>query len=133
VPNLGLVGHLQQQRDELRLGDHYPVGRVAEQVGDLFGGGGVVDRERRRAKVQRGGVAEVELRAVDHHQRDRVAGFDAEVGKAGGDPADALGVLPPGDGDRVPLGAQGHLVGQPRGGVLECLAQRRHRLLLPDG
>ena len=85
----------------------------------------VVDRERHRAEVQDGGVDEVELGPVEQHQRDRVAALDPERGEPGRDPLDALGVLAPGDRDRVARVAQRDLVGALGGGELERVAERR--------
>ncbi len=75
------------------LGDHHPVGRVREEVRDLLGGEGAVHGEGRRAEVDRGGIAEMELRPVGHEQRDRVAAPDAERGQPGGDAAHPRRVL----------------------------------------
>ena len=51
-------------REEGSLGDDHASTRVGEQVLDLLRRGRVVDRERHRTQVQRGGVHEVELRRL---------------------------------------------------------------------
>ena len=66
-----------------------------QQVADLLGRVGVVDRERRRAEHHRGEVAEVELGAVGEHQRDRLAALDAELRQAAGERVDALAAARP--------------------------------------
>ncbi|MGV9818603.1 hypothetical protein [Nocardia xishanensis] len=83
--------------EERAFGDHHFVLGIGEQVGDLFGGAGVVDRERRGAQVQCGRVDEVELGPVGEHDPDGVAATDAERGEPCRDRFDPLGVLPPGD------------------------------------
>jgi hypothetical protein len=111
--------------DEGAFADHDPVLGVGEQVGDLLGGQGVVDRERRGAQVHRGGVAEVELRTVRHHERHGVAALHSQPGQAGGDAPDPFGVLPPGDLDRAAGRAQRHPARIDGGRPLEGLTQRR--------
>jgi hypothetical protein len=122
---------LGDRLDELGLGDDHPVARVAEQVFDLLGRGRVVDRERGRAEVRGRHVADVELGAVDEHQRDRVPAPDAERGEAGRDRAHALGVLAVGDRDAVVGRTQRHAVGVLLRRDLEGLTDRR-RLQRPD-
>jgi hypothetical protein len=90
--------------EELALADDDPVVGVGEQVADLIGRGGVVNRERRRAEVHRGGVHEIELRPVSHHQCDRVTTVDTQRGQPAGDPPDPLGVLGPADLDAAAAG-----------------------------
>ncbi|GAJ84084.1 hypothetical protein NBRGN_068_00760 [Nocardia brasiliensis NBRC 14402] len=74
--------------------------------------------------MQHGGVAEVELRAVGQHDRDRVAGRDAQRGEPGGDGADPLAVFPPRDRDGATEGAQRDRVGVFGDIRLECRTQR---------
>ncbi len=121
-----LAARRLQHRHELLLADHDGVLRVGEQVGDLLGRGGVVDRERCRAEVQRRGVAEMKLGTIHHHRRDGVPPADAKRRQAGRDPLHALGVLAPRDRLRVAGRAQGDLVGAGGDGVLKRLAQAGH-------
>ena len=59
--------------DDLRAG-------VGDDVGDLLGRGGLVDRERRSPpSVTTARSARMELGPVVEHQRDRVAALDAEL------------------------------------------------------
>ena len=113
--------------EELLLADDDAVAGVAEQVGDLLGRERVVDRERGRAGVQRRGVDEVELGPVGQHDADRVARPDAEAGEAGGEGADALGVLPPGEPDAAVGRGQRDVVRGARDRRLEGLADRLGR------
>ena len=106
------------------LADDDAVARVLEQVRDLVGREGVVDRERRRAEMDRCGVAEVELGTVRHQEANRVATADAESRQSGSDAAHAIGVFGPGQLDR-PVGvAQGDLIRVALGARLELLAHR---------
>jgi hypothetical protein len=85
--------------EELRLGHGDPRPGILHEEGDLVGGVGVVDRERRGAEVHRRGVGNVELRPVDEHHRDRVALLQAKRCQAGRGTLDALVVLAPADLD----------------------------------
>ncbi len=125
VLDLRVADRLPQDGDELFLGDHHVVAGVAEHVRDLFGGQRVVDRERRRAEVDRGGVEKVEFGPVGEHEADGVPAVHAEPGESGGEAFDALRVLTPGVGDGVVGGAQRDLVGVRRGGGLEGFAEGR--------
>ncbi len=107
------------------LDDHHPAARVTEQVGDLLGRRGVVDRERRGPEMHGGGVEQVKLGPVGEHEADRVAPAHAQRVQAAGQLAHTVGVLPKGQADPVVDRAQRHLVGQRGGRELEGLAHRR--------
>ena len=87
--------------EEPGLDDEHPVAGVRQQVRDLLGGGGVVDRERRRPQVHRRGIDQVELGAIGEHEADRVAASHPERVKAAGETLHPLGVLREGDRDTV--------------------------------
>ncbi len=70
----------------------------------------------------------VELDAVGHHQRNRVAATDPEAGQAGRDPAHVSRVLPPGHRLGVARGAKRDSIRVDRRVALKCLAQRGRRL-----
>src|SRR5205085_746170 len=80
-----LLARLQHRRQVRLLDDRHARTRVADDVADLLGSEGLVDREWRRAKRHRGEVAQVELGPVAHHQRDGVAARDAEAGEPAGE------------------------------------------------
>ena len=111
------AGRRNRGKEEL-LGDHDLVARVAEEIADLLGGRGVVDRERHRAEVQRGGVHERELGPVQQHDPHGVARLDAECCESGRDPAYPVAVLTPAD-----------LLGSARCAQCDHLAAPRHRAL----
>ena len=107
---LGALGGLANGVEEGTLGhDHAALG-VAGQVLDLLGRVGVVDREGRGAQMHGGGVDPVVLGPVGEHDGERVPARDPEAGEAGGGALDPLGVLGPGDGELVALGADGRTV-----------------------
>lgn len=116
---------LQHPRQELLLAHHDVSTGVAELVRDLRRGIGVVHREWDRTQVVHRGVHEVELGTVREHDRHRVALAHTESRQAPGEPADVLGVLAPGVGERAVDRAQSELVGVRGGGLLEQLAERR--------
>lgn len=74
--------------------------------------------------MERGGVDEIELGAVDQHQRDRVAAADAQRGQPPGDPTHALRVLPVGDRHSITRCAKRDLVRALRRRQLKRLAER---------
>ena len=108
-----LLGH-----DDARLG-------VVHLVLDLLGRVGVVDRERRGAEVQRGGVEPVELGPVGEHdpQRRRRARGPRPASPAA-TRAHLVGVLAPGDRELVVLRAQRAAVGMGLRRELEGLGHR---------
>ncbi len=114
-------GHQRQQR---ALGDRDDRPRVLEDLVRLLERARVVDGERDRPGVQRRRVHEMELGAVEEHQRDRVAALDAQRLQAGRDPLDALGVLRPGEDPEVARRAQRHVTRPLGRGPDERLAQR---------
>ena len=69
--------------------------RVAEQVLDLLRRGGVVDRERNRSEVHRGGVDDHRLRPVGQHHRDACRRAHTRGRKALGDRPHAARILAP--------------------------------------
>ena len=69
---------LEARIEEGLLGDDHPVGGVGDQVLDLLGRGGVVDREAGGAEVHRGSVGELKGGPIDEHEADRVAAADPE-------------------------------------------------------
>ncbi len=75
--------------------------------------------------MQDGGVDEVELGAVEQHQRDAVAALDPEPREPAGERLDPLRVLAPGDGDLVAGIAERDLVRPLGRGGLERVAERR--------
>ena len=78
------LADLEEAFEETVVFDHGQLRlAVVDQIVDLFGGRGVVDRHRSRSEEEGGDVQGVELRSVAHHQHDRVALADAEVGEAG--------------------------------------------------
>jgi hypothetical protein len=70
---------------------------VADEVSDLFGARGVVDRDRCRSGGHHGDVRHVELQPVAEHQDDPVPGCDAERGETAREPRHPGRVLRPGD------------------------------------
>ena len=110
--------------DVLRLADdHLGVG-VVEQIHQLLGRQRVVHRERDGADVLGAHFERIELRAVGHHQRHRVAAADTEARESRRHLVDLVGVLAPGQGLRVFRRAERDGVGIDRGGALEGLTQR---------
>ncbi len=109
--------------DILRLAHHHLGVGVVEQVHQLLGGQGVVHGERDGADVLCAHLERIELDAVGHHQRHRVAAPDAETGQACSDLTNLFGVLAPGQRLCVANGAERNGVGIDRGGALEGLAQ----------
>ncbi len=126
-------------------GDPLPVSAVNDarhrlavpgDEGHLFGGGGVVDRHRRRPEQQRGQIDDVELGSVAHHEHDPVAPSDAELAHRPRDPTGPVGVLGPrpspppvaglpaqrdlvrAGGDRVPKPGRDGVTGHRRGELL---------------
>ena len=116
---------LQHRRQVRLLDDRDARAGVADDVADLLGAGGLVDRERRRAERHRREVAEVELGPVAHHQRDRVAARDAEPGEPARERVDALAQLGPGQRDAVVERADRDDVRVGGGGAPQRLAERR--------
>ena len=108
---------------ELLFTDDDAAARVTEQVLDLLGRAGVVDREWRCSKVYHRGVDEVEFGSVGEHQRDGIAARDAERGEAGGDAAHPVGIVAPRDAGAVSWCAQRHDFRVGGGGALKCRAQ----------
>ena len=77
-----VVAGLQEPLEVLAL-DHGDVGvGVGDDVLDLVGGVGLVDREGRRAERDRGEVDDVKLGAVGEHDRERLARAAAPGGEA---------------------------------------------------
>ncbi len=64
---------------------------VVDEVLDLLGRRGVVDRHRRCAQEQHGQIERMELGPVAHHQHDGVALADAEGGETGRQSSGDLG------------------------------------------
>ena len=93
------------------FGEYDLVLGIAEQVPDLVGRRGVVDRERDRAEMHDGGVRQVELWTVAQHETDRVAAFDTKRRQPGGDLPHPIGVLPPSEDRLVADRPDGHRVG----------------------
>ena len=92
-----LAAHLEEPLEEPDvLDDRDRRLAVPGEVLHLLRRRGVVDRDRCRAEQQHGGVGDVELRAVPHHEHDPVAVADTEVAQRGRDPGDAFGVVAPG-------------------------------------
>jgi hypothetical protein len=118
------LGHGQQPVEEGLLGDHDRVAGVADEVLDLLGRVGVVDREGGRAEVHGGRVGHVKLGPVCQHQREGVAAAYPERGEPARDVLHALAVLRPGAAELVVAGAQRHVVGARLDGVLKRLAGR---------
>jgi hypothetical protein len=112
-------GGLEHAVEERALGDDHAVPRVREQELHLVGRRRVVDGERDRAEVHRGGVGEVELGPVGQHQGERVALADPERGEPRGQAAHALGVFAPRVLGLAVLGAQRDVGRALGGGVLE--------------
>jgi hypothetical protein len=100
---------------------------VAEDEGELLGGGGVVDREAGRAHVHGGGVDQRELGAVAHHEGDHVAATHAQCVEPGREGPDPLVVLAPGHRDHVTRGSKRDRVGVDQLAPLESLADRDGR------
>jgi hypothetical protein len=69
----------------LALGDRPSAAGVGEHLRHLLGRERRVDRERGRAEVQRRRVAERELRAVAHHQGERLPPLHASRGEPSGE------------------------------------------------
>ena len=80
----------------------------------------VVHRERGGAEVLRTDFQRIELDAVGHHQRHRVAAADPKAGQAGRDPAHVGRVLPPGHCLGVAGGAKCDSVGVDRRDALNA-------------
>ena len=72
-----LVAHLEESLEEPDVLDHRDrrLG-VVDQVLQLLGRRGVVDRDRRRPQERGGQVDDVELGPVAHHQHDPLARFE---------------------------------------------------------
>ena len=112
-------------RQEGPLGDHDAVAGVREQVLDLRRRRRVVDRERRRAQVQRGGV--------DQKNSGRLTSISATVSprptpsaaNPAGDPTHSLRVLPISDRHSITRCAKRDLVRALRRRQLKRLAERR--------
>src|SRR5665648_689357 len=79
------VAVVEQLRQIGLLDDRYLRVRVVEEILDLLGRIGLVDRVRRRAEARDREVHEVELRTVGEHDGHRVAARHAELGQAAGD------------------------------------------------
>ena len=88
---------------------------------------GVVDRERRGAEVQRGGVEPVELGPVGEHDRRACRrGSRPSAGQARGERSrPCRRTRPRSSSNSSSFSAQRHAVGVRRGGELEGLGQRR--------
>lgn len=112
-------------RQEGGLGDDDARGGVAHDVLDLLGRGGLVDRERRAARGDDGGVADVELGAVGEQQRHALAAPQPEPREPAGDGVDALAQLAPGERHGVAARADRDLAGALRRGDAERLRDRR--------
>jgi hypothetical protein len=83
----------------VRAAEHRDLGaHVGGDERDLLGAERAVDRARGRAGVHRAEVGEHVLAAVHHHDRDDVAGFDADRREPGGDPQHPLARLPVAEG-----------------------------------
>jgi hypothetical protein len=63
----------------------------------------------------------VELELVGEHQRERVAGLQAELRQTGGQRVDPLAEVAPRDGELVTLRADGDIAGVVRGRLVERL------------
>ena len=81
---LAALPHRDRLFDVSRLGDHDPGARIGDHVLGLLERGRVVDRERSRAEVHRGGVGHVELRSVGEPAGQHVAPAQTETGQPGG-------------------------------------------------
>jgi hypothetical protein len=79
----GLLGH-----EDARLG-------VPKLVLDLFGGIGVVDRERRGPEMKGRGIEPMELGPVREHDAHGAAALESEAGQPGRRAPDLVGVLRP--------------------------------------
>ncbi len=121
-------GHVRARREHLRqellLADQDPGFRVPEEVLDLLGCVGRVDRERRRAQHHPREVADVELGAVGEHQGERVPPLQAELGQPGREGVDAIAQLAPRDREGIPARADGDLVETFGGGDPKRLGNR---------
>ena len=100
-------------------------GRVVEQVLDLLGRVGLVDRVGRGAEARDREIHDVELRAVGEHDRHGVAARDAELGEPARKGVDAIAQLRPGQRDLVLLGSHGDAIGDALGGAPEGLREVR--------
>src|SRR5436190_182744 len=80
---------------------------VGDDVLDLVGRVGLVDRERRGADGDRRDVHEMELGAVGEHDRDALAALEAELDQTTCHRVAALLQLPPGPRDLVVHRADG--------------------------
>ena len=109
LPAGELVGPLEERHRRLGVTGHER---------DLLGRERVVDRHRDRGRVHAGDVGEQVLGAVGRHDRDRLAGLDAQRHQARGAVESGLAHLRP--GERAPARAvDTDLVGVRRGvGVL---------------
>ncbi len=77
-----VVARLQQPLEVLALDHGDAGGGVGDDVLDLVGGVGLVDREGRRAERDRGEVDDVELGTVGEHDRERLPARAAPAGAA---------------------------------------------------
>ncbi len=116
---------LEHLRQVLLLADQQPRVGVGDDVLDLVRRVCAVDGERRRAEHHRGEIAEMELRPVGQHQRDRLTASEPELGEAPREVVDATAQLGPRDRELVTFGADRHLLGPFGGRQAEGLRERR--------
>ena len=92
-----LVADRLEAGEERGVVEHRDLGpTVRDQVGELLGGRGVVERDRRGAHEQAAQVEDVELGPVAQEDDDAVSPLDADVAQRAGDPARLLRVVGPG-------------------------------------
>ena len=129
---IGLGGDGERAVEELRLRHQHLGAGVEHEREHLVDRLGVVDRERHGAEVQDRRVDDVEGGAVAEQERHGLRRPDAEREQAGGDGADAAGVLVPRHGLVGAVGEESGPVAARACGDLERGAERRRGDRLGD-
>ena len=120
-----LLARLEHAVEVRLLDQRHPRPGVGDQVLDLLGCVGLIDRERDGPERHGREIADVKLRPVAEHQRDGVALAHPQLGESAGERVRALAHLTPGDRDAVVAVAQRDVVGLLLGGDAECLGDGR--------